>query len=96
MVLEDLLNEFHAKPYAELSSLPVITTRKIETNKESIKVNIYRNSLEQEVIEIIVQIYISGKNLLFIKFAEVDSTGFRVSPNGSTEDVPNEVIYGYM
>ena len=95
-LLEELLHEYHTKPHAELNELPEMSTISKKTVSKNIRINIYRNNLEEGVIEIIIQLYIPGKNLFVVKFAEVESTGFRVSPNGETENVPNEVIYGYM
>ena len=94
--LEEQLHDLYTKSYSELINFPEITKKIIKTNSGSAEVNIYRNSLEQDILEIIVQLYIPGKNLILIKFAEVESTGFRISPNGSIENVPNEVVYGYM
>jgi len=95
-LLEEILYEYHGKSYVELNDLPNESAIHKEIGIKKLKINIYRNTLEKGVIEIIIQLYVPGKNFVVVKFAEVESTGFRVLPSGESENVPDEVLYGYM
>ena len=91
--LADRLNKLRMTPYDELAKLPEVSSETIDAERHF---SIFRNKLADETIEIVLQMYIPGRDLWLVKFAQVFAEGFRLNQKGERLELPAEVLYGYM
>ena len=82
--------------YDELAKLPDVSSETIDTDPRQPCFSIHRSELADETIEIVLQMYIPGRNLLLVRFAQVSAEGFRLNTKGERLPVPDEVLHGYM
>lgn len=94
--IEKRYKELVAKSDEELNGLPPESTEAIVGDSRGSRISVYKVMNETDGMDVILQMYIPGKNFLLVKFASVVAVGFRVLPNGEKCELPKDILYGYM
>jgi hypothetical protein len=94
--IEKRYNELVAKSNEELNGLPSESTESVVGDSRGSRFSVYKVMNKTEEMDVILQMYIPGRNFLLVKFASVAAVGFRVLPNGEKSELPQDILYGYM
>lgn len=82
--------------YSDLQALPDEQVESINSDPRGSRFSIYRITIDEDKLGIILQMYIPIRSLILVKFAQVIAVGFCVIANGEKRPVSEEVLYGYM
>ncbi|MCB1866797.1 MAG: hypothetical protein KDG50_15370 [Chromatiales bacterium] len=94
--IEKRYKELVAKSDEELNDLPPESTEAIVGDSRGSRVSVYKVMNKAEGMDVILQMYIPGRNFLLVKIASVAAVGFRVLPNGEKSELPKDILYEYM
>lgn len=94
--IENRYKELVTKSNEELISLPAESTEAVAGDSRGSRISVYKVENKTDGTDVILQMYIPGRNFLFVKFASVTAIGFRVLPSGEKSELPKAVLYEYM
>ena len=81
--------------HEKLKALSDFVNDTVPIDDQAVQFTTYRNSAENDDIEIVLQVSIQSRKRMGLSFAQVSADGFRISPNGEIQTLPKEALYDY-
>ncbi len=93
---EARLNHLKTTPYEKLKESPERVQDTAKIDGQNITFTTYRHITKNDDLEIVLQISIPSRKLLFIKVARVYAEGFCIASSGELHPLPKEALVEYM